>query len=58
MIVDSGTVSAVAHIYAREAVPKIVPSGRLDALSCKLGRSAEPRIFTSESQRIQNALKC
>jgi hypothetical protein len=34
------------------AVPKIVPSGRLDALSCELGRSAETRIFTSESERI------
>jgi len=39
-------------------VPKIVPSGRLDVLSWGLGRSAESRIFTSESQRIQNALKC
>jgi hypothetical protein len=40
------------------AVPKIVPSGRLDALICKLGSSAETRIFTSECQRIQMALKC
>jgi hypothetical protein len=37
---------------------KIVPSGRLDALSCKLGQSAETRIFTSETERIQTALKC
>ena len=39
-------------------VPKIVPSGRLDALRCEIGRSAEIRIFTSESERIQTALKC
>jgi hypothetical protein len=41
-----------------QTVPKIVPSGRWDALSCKLGQSAETRIFTSESQYIQAALKC
>ena len=42
----------------QKIVPKIVPSGHLDALSCKLGRSAEARVFTSESQHIQNALNC
>ena len=35
-----------------------MPSARLDALGWKLSRKAESRIFTSESQRIQIALKC
>jgi hypothetical protein len=43
---------------ASSTVPKIVPSVYLYALSSKLGRSAETRIFTSESERIQTALKC
>jgi hypothetical protein len=38
-------------------VPKIVPSGRLDTLSSALGQSAETRIFTIESERIQTPLK-
>jgi hypothetical protein len=46
----------VADTYS--IVPKIVPSGRFDALRCKLGRGAETRIFTSESEHIQTPLKC
>jgi hypothetical protein len=38
-------------------VPKIVPSGRLHGLSCWLGRTAEARIFTGESKRIQIPLR-
>jgi hypothetical protein len=38
-------------------VPNIVPSGYLDTLSRKLGRRADTPIFTSESERIQIALK-
>jgi hypothetical protein len=47
----------VKNIWEK-TVPKIVPSVRLYALSCKLGRSAQPRISTSKSERIQTALKC
>jgi hypothetical protein len=47
------TLRAAASV---RTVPKIVPSGRLDALGCKLGRATEPRIFTSESECIQTAL--
>ena len=40
----------------RATVPSFVPSGRLDVLSCKVRRSAEIRIFTSESERMQTPL--
>jgi len=39
-------------------VPKIVPSGCLDALSCKLVRNAKSHAFTIEYESIQTALKC
>jgi hypothetical protein len=44
--------------YFGKTVPKIVPSGRLDGLSSKVAGSAERRIFTSESERMQTPLKC
>jgi hypothetical protein len=43
-------------IRVRKTVPKIVPSGRLDVLSCKWKRTAETRISTSEYEYMQTAL--
>jgi hypothetical protein len=42
----------------RPLMTKILPSGRLDELSCKLGRNAEATDFTSESQSPRDRGYC
>jgi hypothetical protein len=45
-----------AFAFSISSVPSFVPSGRLYAFSCSLGRTAETADFTSKLQSVQTSL--